>query len=191
MYSASKHAVKGFTDALRMELEKEGAPVSVTLIKPSSIATPFPRHARNYLRVEPTRPPPVYAPGRAADAILHSAEHPERDVVVGGGGRAITLAGLFAPRTVDWLTEATMMDQEKTDRPARGDREGSLSRPSHDLAERMPYPERHVFETSAYTTARLHPWLTGAAVLGAGLSLAALWTVFSSGESASAGGRSR
>jgi hypothetical protein len=165
--------------------------VSVTLIKPSSIATPFPRHARNYLPVEPTLPPPVYAPERVADAILHCAEHPERDVVVGGGGRAITLAGLFAPRTMDWLTEATMMDQEKTDRPARGDREGSLSRPSHDLAERKRYPERHVFETSAYTTARLHPWLTGAAVVGAGLGLAALWTALSGGEPASAGGPPR
>lgn len=48
MYSTSKHAVKGFTDALRMELEAEGVPVSVTLIKPSSIDTPFPQHARNY-----------------------------------------------------------------------------------------------------------------------------------------------
>src|SRR5213076_34618 len=35
MYSASKHAVKGFTDALRIELESESAPVSVTLIKPA------------------------------------------------------------------------------------------------------------------------------------------------------------
>jgi short-subunit dehydrogenase len=37
IYSASKHAVKGFTDALRMELEEEGAPISVTLIKPGAI----------------------------------------------------------------------------------------------------------------------------------------------------------
>ncbi len=51
MYSASKHAVKGFTDALRVELEEEGAPVAVTLIKPTSIATPFARHAKNYLPV--------------------------------------------------------------------------------------------------------------------------------------------
>src|SRR5207302_1346500 len=41
MYSASKHAVKGFTDSLRMELEKEGAPISVTLVKPAAIDTPF------------------------------------------------------------------------------------------------------------------------------------------------------
>jgi len=48
-YSASKHAVKAFTDALRMEVEKEGAPVSLTLIKPGAIDTPFPEHARNYM----------------------------------------------------------------------------------------------------------------------------------------------
>jgi len=42
MYAASKHAVKGFTDAFRIELEEEGAPISVTLIKPGSIDTPFP-----------------------------------------------------------------------------------------------------------------------------------------------------
>jgi len=40
-YCASKHAVKGYTDALRMELEEEGAPISVTLIKPSAIDTPY------------------------------------------------------------------------------------------------------------------------------------------------------
>ena len=44
-YSASKHAVKGFTDALRMELERDGAPISVTLIKPSGIDTAFHRES--------------------------------------------------------------------------------------------------------------------------------------------------
>src|SRR5687767_9639440 len=48
-YSASKHAVKGFTDALRMEVEADGAPVSITLIKPGSIDTPYTRHAKNYM----------------------------------------------------------------------------------------------------------------------------------------------
>ena len=39
IYSTSKHAVKGFTDALRMELEADEQPVSVTLIQPSAINT--------------------------------------------------------------------------------------------------------------------------------------------------------
>src|SRR4051812_23479208 len=48
MYSASKHAVKGFTDALRVELEHDKMPVAVTLIQPGATDTPFPQHARNY-----------------------------------------------------------------------------------------------------------------------------------------------
>jgi len=53
MYCASKHAVKGFTDALRMELLQDGIPIGVTLIKPTSIDTPLPHRARNYMDREP------------------------------------------------------------------------------------------------------------------------------------------
>ena len=81
-YSASKHAVKAFTDALRMELEAEGAPVSVTLVKPGTIDTPYRKHAKNLLEKEPALPPPAYAPEAAADAILHCAETPVRDVML-------------------------------------------------------------------------------------------------------------
>lgn len=177
MYSASKFAVKGFTEALRMELEEAGAPVVVTLIKPGAIATPFNRHARNYMEVEPNLPPPVYAPEEVARAILHCAQHPEREVVVGGGGKFISLSGRYAPRLTDQWMETTMFRQQQTDWPVRGG-EGSLHRPSHDLAERGEYP-RHVFERSAYTAARLHPLLSGAAVLGTGLALGAVWSALS------------
>src|SRR5205823_2475646 len=82
IYSASKHAVKGFTDALRMELEEEGAPVSVTLVKPGAIDTPYTHHAKNYMEVEPKHPAPVYAPETVAETILYCAEHAERDAFV-------------------------------------------------------------------------------------------------------------
>src|SRR5437868_5868387 len=49
MYSATKHAVKGFTDALRVEvMEVDKAPVSITLIQPTAVNTPFAKHAKNY-----------------------------------------------------------------------------------------------------------------------------------------------
>lgn len=38
-YNASKFAVRGYTEALRMELELEGAPVSATSIHPGGVAT--------------------------------------------------------------------------------------------------------------------------------------------------------
>ena len=101
MYSASKHAIRGFTDALRMELEQEGAPVSVTLIKPASIDTPLPQRARNYMDREPDLPPPVYRPREVAEAILSAAASNRRDVYVGGGGKAISVMAALAPRLFD------------------------------------------------------------------------------------------
>src|SRR5512145_1995293 len=74
-YCATKHAVKGYTDALRVELEEEDAPISVTLIKPSAIDTPYVHHAKNLMAVEPQNPAPVYAPEVVANAILRAAEH--------------------------------------------------------------------------------------------------------------------
>src|SRR3954449_2962000 len=90
-YSASKHAVKGFTDALRMELEEEGAPISVTLIKPAAIDTPYTEHAKNYMDQDTNLPPPIYAPETVARAILHAAVHPERDLFVGSAGKMFSV----------------------------------------------------------------------------------------------------
>ena len=90
MYAASKHAVKGFTDGLRMELRQDKAPVSVTLVKPAGINTPYPEHAKNYTSQELTLPPPVYAPEEVAHAVLFAAEHPKRDIFVGGGSKLVS-----------------------------------------------------------------------------------------------------
>ncbi|MDQ3490861.1 MAG: SDR family oxidoreductase [Acidobacteriota bacterium] len=163
MYCASKHAVKGFTDSLRMELESENAPVSVTLIKPAAIDTPYKEHAKNYLGVEPENPPPVYAPETVAETILHCAENPVRDVFVGAGGKALSLLGKFAPRTTDKYMEAAMIDMQKSDKPTNGESNDGLYDASDlTLNERGGY-EGHVAESSIYTKASLHPFITGAA----------------------------
>jgi NAD(P)-dependent dehydrogenase (short-subunit alcohol dehydrogenase family) len=170
MYAASKHAVKAFTDALRMELEHDGVPVSVTLIKPSAINTPYTSHARNYLPVEPQNPPPVYAPELVAHAILRAAQVPVRDVVIGGGGRAITMAGVYAPRLVDKVMEWAMFGLQKTKRPPKG-AHNALYEPGDDLHEHGDYAG-HVRRRSTYTAASQHPIVTAAVAVGAGLMLA-------------------
>lgn len=173
-YCASKHAVKGYTDALRMELEEEGAPVSVTLIKPSAIDTPYKDHAKNYLAVEPENPPPVYAPETVAEAILYSAEHLERDVFIGLGGKAMSVGGKYAPRLTDKVMEAALFDIQQTEKPSPAGRPDALYEAAHDLRERGGY-EGHVAESSLYTKASLHPFITSALLLGSGLALAAWW----------------
>jgi short-subunit dehydrogenase len=173
MYSSSKHAVKGFTDTLRMELEMAKAPISVTLIKPTSIDTPFPQHARNYLDEEPSLPAPVYAPEIVAEAILHCAETPKRDVLVGGAAKVIATLGNHAPRVTDKLLESpAFVNQEKSGQPPRQP-EGALYAPTFGLKERGEYPGM-VRQTSAYTQASLHPAMAAALLVGAGLMVSML-----------------
>src|SRR5215216_8017384 len=95
-YCAAKHALKGFTDALRMELEEEGLPISVTLVKPASIDTPFFEKAKTYLGVEPQPVPPVYTPDVVADVILQAAQYPIRELIAGGAALKVS-AARFAP----------------------------------------------------------------------------------------------
>ncbi len=170
-YAASKFAVKGFTNALRMELEEEGLPISVTLIKPSSIDTPYYRVARNYLPHAPKNPPPVYDPSVAADAILYCAEHPRRDVYVGAGGPIFGLANILAPRLTDRYMEATMFRQQMIEDQPDGQQRHNLFEPFGDGEERGDHPNR--VKTSSLTTlASLHP--TATKVLLAGVALAAI-----------------
>lgn len=171
-YCASKHAVKGFTDALRMELEHDGAPISVTLIKPSSIDTPYRQHAKNYMREEPKNPPPVYAPEPVAEAILYAAEHPVRDIYVGGAGRALTVGAFVAPRLTDKVMEFQMFDAQKEDFPSASHHNG-LDHASGSLLERGSY-SGHVAESSLYTKSSLHPFIAaGLFATGLGLAYAA------------------
>lgn len=173
-YCASKHAVKGYTDALRMELEEEGAPISVTLIKPSAIDTPYTSHAKNMMAVEPMNPPPVYAPETVAEAILHCAEFPERDVTVGGGGKVLAATNQYAPRLADKVIGAMMFDVQKSDQPRAANRGDSLYAPLADGEERGGYPG-HVAESSIYTKAKLHPIIAGSVIAGFGLAAWAGW----------------
>lgn len=167
-YCASKHAVKGFTDALRMELEEAGAPISVTLIKPSTIDTPYRQHAKNFLRVEPLNPPPVYAPEIVARTILHCAQHPMRDVTVGGSGRLLSAVEHIAPSVLDKLMERVLFDMQQTDTPASAALSDNLHQASSNLNERGGYPGQ-VMEHSVYTSAVLHPIAAAALALGLGV----------------------
>jgi len=170
MYSASKHAVQAYTDALRMELEHDRVPISVTLVKPSATNTPFIDHARNYMEAAPTYPPPVYAPEVVAEAILRCAEKRVREITV-GGGRMIALMGMAAPRTTDLYMERTMFRQQK-DHERMEPPTDSLFSASGDGAEEGPYRGR-VHQSSAYTKAMMSDVVRALPLVAAGVMLAA------------------
>jgi len=172
IYSASKHAVKGFTEALRTELEHEEAPISVTLIKPASIGTPMPQHVKDYHAEAPRFPPPIYTPEEVARTILHAAEYPVRDAFIGSGARVMSLVESLAPRLLDWVSAKFLVAAQFSPAPDNGsDNLHSGKSEAAVLGDHGGTPIR----PSLYTKAARHPAMTltaaGAAAAGIGLFL--------------------
>jgi short-subunit dehydrogenase len=128
MYVASKHALKGFTDALRVEIQElDQTPVAITLVQPTAVDTPFPEHARNYMPREPMLPSPRIEPARVADAILDACEHATRDVRVGMMAVLNTITAKNMPSLSDKLAAKIGKTQMRDELPR--DADGTLYKP--------------------------------------------------------------
>lgn len=171
-YAATKHALQALTDTLRMELEREGAGISVTLVKPGGCGTPYPEHARNYMDVPPRIPQPLYHPEVIGDAILFACATPRRTLYIGVGGLLSSLAGQVAPRTTDRVMEAVgRRMQQHHQAPEDADKRDNLYAPRDDgevCTDQKVAMRRH----SLVVQAQKHPGsaLAGLALAGAVLA---------------------
>lgn len=172
-YNASKHAVKGFTDSLRIEMMKDKRPISVTLIKPSAIGTPFTEHGRNLTGYQARLPNPVYAPELVADAILDAAQHPRRAITVGGGGKFQVLGAVLLPSLFDKIA-GTMVDSlVDRDKPVKKV-EGNLYEPQGN--DGHTEGRQHGRHFSTFTTVRRHGWATAGTLAALGAAAGA-WAI--------------
>jgi len=172
-YISAKHAVHGFTDALRMELEAEKAPVSVSLIHPGRIDTPYNEHAWSYIENQPAHRGMIYPPEAVAEAILHAAEHPVRDMFVGSQAKLGALVGHLFPRLMDRFMEKTMFWSQRSSRSLKSREDNALYLAGTGLQERGTH-EGWIRGRSYYVKASKHPALTAMAVLGVGLAVGAI-----------------
>ena len=172
-YSAAKHALHGWTNALRMELEKEKAPVSVTLVHPGRIDTPYNEHARSYLAKQPSHRGMIYPPEAVADAILFSAEYPKRDMYVGGQAKLYSMLAPVFPRLTDKLLELWLYPTQHDDRPSRSREDNALYHAGYGLHERGTH-HGWFRSGSLYVQMQKHPLLSAVAVASLGVA-ARLW----------------
>jgi NAD(P)-dependent dehydrogenase (short-subunit alcohol dehydrogenase family) len=156
-YCASKHALKGWLESLRVELWKEGSPVRLTLVKPSSINTPLFNKAKTYLGVQPQPIPPVYDPRLAAEVILRAAEETVRDAYVGGAGKAFAVAERLSPKLLDVHQRVAGFDSQRTGWPKEPEAPHNLYAPvAHDGGVRGDFLAREK-ERRVYHDVAAHP----------------------------------
>jgi NAD(P)-dependent dehydrogenase (short-subunit alcohol dehydrogenase family) len=128
-YCTAKHGMEGFIESLRVELQHEGIPISVTSVKPAAVNTPLYNNALTRLGVKPASLPPFYDPSLVADAILYVAEHPTRDFLVGDAARALDVLQRLSPSLVDFILERVAFQLQRTSQPKSEDAPNNIYEP--------------------------------------------------------------
>jgi len=131
-YSAAKHGMEGFIEAMRLELQHANIPVSVTSVKPAVINTPFWNNGLTKLGVKPGGIPPYYDPRLVADAILYVAEHPTRDFLVGDSARLLAGLQRLSPELADALLLLIGFQGQRSNQPKSPEDRNNLYEPVPD-----------------------------------------------------------
>jgi NAD(P)-dependent dehydrogenase (short-subunit alcohol dehydrogenase family) len=135
VYTATKHAVVGFGEALRVELKGKG--VEVSTIMPSLAATELASG------MQPPRFVPMVKPEQVADAIAKTLEHPKLEVIVPAWTTPLIRITLAMPPNVRDKVRSFFRIEEvggEIDTSARASYEARYQRPlaadEHELADR-------------------------------------------------------
>jgi NAD(P)-dependent dehydrogenase (short-subunit alcohol dehydrogenase family) len=119
-YCGAKHAIKGFSESVRVELMADHSNIKITLVQLPAVNTPQFDWVLSKLRRHPQPVPPIYQPEVAARGIVYAAEHPERkEYWVGVTTAATLLAQRIAPALVDRYLARTGVDSQQTDEKPR------------------------------------------------------------------------
>ncbi|HEY2550630.1 MAG TPA: SDR family oxidoreductase [Streptosporangiaceae bacterium] len=132
-YCGAKHAINGFTSALRCELLHDKSPVSITVVQMPAVNTPQFSWVRSRLPGQPQPVPPIYQPEVAARGVVFAADHPRRRQYWVGGSTAVTLAAnRVAPGILDRYLARTGYGSQQADEQLPPDRPDNLWQPVDD-----------------------------------------------------------
>lgn len=169
-YSASKHGMIGFIDALRVELMHDRTPVSVTTILPAGINTPFFDKSLTRIGVKPRPSPPAYEPVLVANAILYAAEHPVREIYVGGAAKFMEWMHRLSPSLTDQLLSRFGYRPQMTNTAKTDHAPNNLYEHTEGFDQTTGAFDREARGISLYTGLSTHPqWRWGLLALLTGV----------------------
>ena len=172
-YCGAKHAVKGFTQSLRTELEHDNSAVHLALVDMPGVNTPQFEWCKTTLTHHPKPVGTVYQPEVAARAIYWAAHARRAEICVGYPTLGVVLAEKFVPRLLDRYLARTGIAGQQSPEPIPADRPNNLWQPVPG-----PYAAQGSFGAHAWTRSpefwatRNRAWLwAGVGLAGAVLGL--------------------
>jgi len=120
------------------------------------------------LGVKPRPSPPVYEPELVADAVLYAAEHPAREIYVGGAGRALDWLNRLSPGLIDRLFSRFSYRPQMTNQPKTDQAPNNLYEHMEGSGQVKGSFGKEARSFSLYTDLKLHPKLLPALLIGLG-----------------------
>jgi hypothetical protein len=117
---------------------------------------------------------PIDQPETVADLILYAAEHPTRDIIAGGAGKAIISGQRLSPRLMDALMLRGGFRVQKTDEPKSPSAPTNLFGPIRGYDRVEGDFSNQAFARSLYNWLETHPTVRRLAVGGTALGVVAL-----------------
>jgi NAD(P)-dependent dehydrogenase (short-subunit alcohol dehydrogenase family) len=173
-YCGAKHALQGFLESVRTELEHEGSNVRVTMVQLPALNTPQFTWSRVKMPRQPQPVPPIFQPEVAADAIVFAADGRRREVMVGWPTVKAIVGNAVAPGIADHYLAENGYDSQQTDVPLEHERAGNLFEPVEgDQGAHGPFGDRaKAFSVQLWATK--HRRALGAAGAAVALTTAAI-----------------
>ena len=171
-YCGAKHAIQGFTESVRSELEHDHSRVWISMVQMPAMNTPQFDWVRSRLphRAQPV--PPIFQPEVAAEAVYYAAHHRRRQIYVGLSTVKAIYGNKFVPGLLDRYLARTAYQAQQTPEPEPPDRPDNLWQPVPGDFEAHGRFDQRSRSSSPEVWASLHRrWVAAA---GAGMAALAL-----------------
>ena len=132
-YCGAKHAIRGFTNALRTELIHDRSAIQLTIMELPAVNTPQFDWARTRMPHQPRPVAPVVEPEVIADTVFEAVGHPRREYWIGLSTLKVILGNMVLPAFLDRYLAKVAFAGQQTARPVSADRKDNLLHPVHSL----------------------------------------------------------
>jgi NAD(P)-dependent dehydrogenase (short-subunit alcohol dehydrogenase family) len=160
-YCASKAAARTFFESARTENEVNKVPIDISVVLPGAINTPQFDRSRQRIGYQPQPVPPIYQPEPFAEAVLHCAEHPVRELPIGWGAQKLLWGQKLSPRLADFMLRRIGWSGQHTDeRKPIGAPDNLFDTVPGDPGAHGRFDDE-ARESTLWTSLRLRKWLVG------------------------------
>ncbi len=128
-YCGAKHAIQGFTEALRSELIHNKSNVQLTMVQLPAVNTPQFTWGRNKLPRKAQPVPPIYQPELVAEAVYWAAHRKKRQLYIGGSTLIVIMGNKFFAKFGDWYLAKTGYDSQMRPDPRDPEQPNNLFNP--------------------------------------------------------------